>query len=172
MLDFFRNYWPYILVAADLLLVVGVTLDAVLRKRDTRAVIGWVGLAWLAPIIGPLAYILFGINRIQRKASQLEIGEGLPAEAQLPLTESDYQIRDTLLARCPNLRGLASLGTAVTGNQILPGNSAELLIDGDAAYPAMLEAIGAAKVSISLLSYIFDSDRVGEQFLQALKQAT
>jgi cardiolipin synthase len=69
------------------------------------------------------------------------------------------------------LSGLASLGTAVTGNQILHGNCVELLIDGDAAYPAMLEAISVAKESISLLSYIFDSDRVGEQFLQALKQA-
>jgi cardiolipin synthase len=69
------------------------------------------------------------------------------------------------------LTGLSKLGSEVTGKPILPGNSIALLRDGDGAFPAMLEAIGQAKQSVALLSYIFDSDRVGEQFLEALKAA-
>jgi cardiolipin synthase len=53
----------------------------------------------------------------------------------------------------------------------MPGNWVEPLIDGDQAYPAMIEAIGGAQRSIALLSYIFDSDRAGESFLKALVEA-
>ncbi|MDQ8170111.1 MAG: PLDc N-terminal domain-containing protein, partial [Gemmatimonadota bacterium] len=47
------------------------SLHAVLRKRDVRAAIGWVGLIWLAPWIGAIVYAAFGLNRIKRRASQL-----------------------------------------------------------------------------------------------------
>ena len=33
MLDFLRSFWPYIVAVTDVLLAIGVTLDAVLRKR-------------------------------------------------------------------------------------------------------------------------------------------
>ena len=40
-----------ILAVVGVGLSVWVTIHAVLHKRDSRAVIGWVGLAWLAPSI-------------------------------------------------------------------------------------------------------------------------
>ena len=43
----------------------------VLTKRDVRAAIGWIGLVWLSPFLGVILYILFGINRIHRKARTL-----------------------------------------------------------------------------------------------------
>lgn len=45
------------------------------------------------------------------------------------------------------------------------------LIDGDAAFPAMLEAIGAARQSVALTSYIFDRDESGLRFVEALAAA-
>ncbi|MBN1961905.1 MAG: cardiolipin synthase ClsB [Deltaproteobacteria bacterium] len=47
-------------------------------------------------------------------------------------------------------------------------NRAELLVDGQQAYPAMLEAIANAKRSIAFESYIFSADVIGERFLVAL----
>ena len=44
---------------------------AVLYKRDSRSVIGWVGLIWLAPLVGTVLYVLLGINRIRRRAQTL-----------------------------------------------------------------------------------------------------
>jgi hypothetical protein len=37
------------------------------------AIIAWVGLAWLAPLVVSCAYLLLGINRIQRKAVSLDL---------------------------------------------------------------------------------------------------
>ena len=42
---------------------------------------------------------------------------------------------------------------------------------GDEVFPAMLEAIGAARVSIRLESYIFSGDTIGRSFLGALIEA-
>jgi cardiolipin synthase len=45
------------------------------------------------------------------------------------------------------------------------------LVNGDEAYPAMLEAIGSARQSIALSSYIFDRDPAGKRFVEALGAA-
>ena len=38
------------------LLAVSVTADVLLKKSDVRAALGWIGLVWLAPILGSLLY--------------------------------------------------------------------------------------------------------------------
>ena len=59
-------------VSPTTLAVVGIALSLlasahiVLHKRDVAAAIGWVGVVWLAPLIGPVLYLVFGINRIRR----------------------------------------------------------------------------------------------------------
>ena len=53
----------------------------------------------------------------------------------------------------------------VAGNRVTP------LINGDEAYPAMLAAIDGAKKSVTLCSYIFDNDRAGHLFAEALGRA-
>ena len=51
------------------------------------------------------------------------------------------------------------------GNCIVP------LVNGDQAYPAMIEAIEAAAHSITLSTYIFDNDQAGQLFLDAIQRA-
>ena len=60
----------------------------ILRKRDVRAAIGWLGLVWLSPFLGTALYILLGINHIRRKArtsaAQDPPGRPPPAEDRRP----------------------------------------------------------------------------------------
>lgn len=53
----------------------------------------------------------------------------------------------------------------------MEGNLIEPLWNGEEAFPAMLGAIGEAKRSIALCSYIFDGDETGVQFADALAAA-
>lgn len=46
-----------------------------------------------------------------------------------------------------------------------------LLVNGDEAFPAMLDAIDNAKTCIALSTYIFDNDESGLQFVEALGKA-
>jgi cardiolipin synthase len=57
------------------------------------------------------------------------------------------------------------------GNAMVGGNSAEILNNGDAIFPAMVGAIREAKVSVNLESYIFKDDRAGHLFADALMDA-
>jgi cardiolipin synthase A/B len=50
------------------------------------------------------------------------------------------------------------------------GNRVTLFTDGPAFYPAMLEAIRGAKRSINMECYIFESGKVGREFIDALSE--
>jgi cardiolipin synthase len=54
------------------------------------------------------------------------------------------------------------------GPAIVPGNRIEALQNGDEIFPAMLEAIRAAKRTITFETYIYWSGAIGEQFAEAL----
>jgi hypothetical protein len=79
VLDQVFEFWPYVAAALDIVVAVVLSAHAVLYKRDTRAAIGWVGLIWLAPIVGALLYVWLGINRIQRRARSLRGERFVPA---------------------------------------------------------------------------------------------
>jgi cardiolipin synthase len=57
---------------------------------------------------------------------------------------------------------------AVAGKPLSIGNKAQLLEDGERAYPAMLQAIRSAKNHIHLEVYIFEESQAGHEFLDAL----
>ncbi len=163
--------WPFLVALLDLVLAIGSTMHIVLNKRDVRAAIGWTGLVWLVPLLGTLLYYCFGINRIQRRAASLGVTQFWQARPALVLSEEERRIHEEFVASYPNLVGLALVAKQLTGGAAVPGNRIDPLLDGDEAYPAMLDAIRRATRSVSLLSYIFDADRAGMKFLEALCEA-
>jgi cardiolipin synthase len=54
-------------------------------------------------------------------------------------------------------------------NAVLRGGEVTLLQNGDAFYPAMLEAIRGAQDSVNFSVYIFEPDEIGKQFIEAFK---
>ncbi len=70
-----------------------------------------------------------------------------------------------------HLKHLINLVRDVTQQPLLAGNRVVSLINGDQAYPAMLQAIEDASRSITFTTYIFRHDAMGQQFLDALKRA-
>jgi len=168
---FLADLWLLLVPLGHIVGALAVTVDAVLRKRQVSAVIGWVGLAWLAPIVGSLLYVAFGINRIQRAAVAMQREPMLGDTGEFRTIQAGGEFLEALGAQHPSLPGLARLGLQTTGNPLLPGNTVALLRNGDEAYPAMLAAIDAATETITLLSYIFDHDTSGIAFLDALRAA-
>ena len=55
-----------------------------------------------------------------------------------------------------------------SGSPFFKGNTVELLNNGDAFYPRMLEAIAAARVSITIEAYIYWAGEVGQIFARSL----
>ena len=137
---------------------------ALLRKRDPRSALGWIAVCLTLPVFGALLYWLFGVNRIKAKGQRLR--------RQWPMPDNSDLDDPSLTAAWPSeYIGFTRFSRKVTRRRLEPGNCVELLVNGEQAYPAMLEAIHGARESIGLCTYIFDSDRVGFEFVDALTQA-
>jgi cardiolipin synthase A/B len=57
---------------------------------------------------------------------------------------------------------------SISGSLLVAGNKATLLIDGEATYAAMFEAIENAKDHINFETFIFEADEVGNRFSDLL----
>ena len=168
-MNFLSWAWPFVVGVLDVLLALFVSAHVILRKRDVRAAIGWIGLVWLAPIVGSLAYLVLGINRIKRRGSEIHASmTRLSVARSLPTALAPVHPEPQVPER---LRPLALAVDRVTRNELLPGNRVEPLTHGDEAYPTMLEAIREARDSVALATYIFDYDRAGREFVDALAES-
>ncbi len=164
-------YGSQVFAALYIPIAILASIHVVLHKDDERAAIGWVGLIWLSPIIGGLLYWFFGINRIRRKAHVLKADQPAVRVAPDQSVASEQHIRAVLGDRGEHLRPLMHLVGRLTDRSLLAGNAVKPLIAGDAAYPAMIEAIDHARQSVAMSSYIFDNDRAGRMFRDALARA-
>jgi len=141
------------------------TVHVLLTKRDSASAVAWVGVVWLSPFFGAALYFMMGINRVQRKAVRLlgrapplRPAPSLPPPSELP---EIYQ----------SLPVLARAVGRITGQPLVDGNRFDPLRNGDAAFPAMIEAIDGATSSVAFLTYLLDDDTVGMRFVDALARA-
>jgi len=146
---------------AVLVAAVAASGHAVLYKRESRSAAIWAILIWIMPAVGPVLYVLLGVNRVQRRATRLR--------------RSMVRHRSSVVIRAEepgtHLAPLARLVGQVAKRPLLAGNSIDVLVGGAQAYPAMLEAIESARASVALASYIFNGDGIGADFVAALERA-
>jgi cardiolipin synthase len=65
-------------------------------------------------------------------------------------------------------RGLDATEYVAEPGGLSPGNRTTVLIDGAETFPAMLDAIAAARHYVHLETYIFEADAIGERFADSL----
>jgi cardiolipin synthase A/B len=147
-----------------ILAAMAVTVHVLLRKRDVRAAIAWIGVAWLSPIAGPALYYFFGINRVTRRAARLTLSRQLARSASAASLPGRSPLPENILT-------IGRVSERLTGHPLAGGNTIALFSSGDEAYPAMLAAIREARRSIALASYIFRADGVGGAFVAGLHEA-
>ena len=148
-----------------LLLQICVTVHILLFKDDVKSSIGWIGLVWLAPLLGSAIYALFGINRIKRKALSLKS----PKQDIHKITGKTQEEIEKEIPK--NLLQMLKLGYSVHPQIFALGNNVSPLINGDEAYPQMCSAIEKARKEVLIESYIFNNDKAGQMILSAAKKA-
>jgi len=163
-LDKVTLFWPHIAAGSHFLAALLASIHALLHKRDARAAALWLGLIWFFPLFGPILYLSLGINRIRPRAVEL----GVHGAFRRATADRPGQVEHGGLE---NLQKLALTISRVVGQPLTPGNEVQPLVNGDAAFPAMLAAIESAKKSVTLCTYIFDNDKSGRQFVEALSRA-
>ena len=142
------------------LLAVAAALHALMSKRDPKSALAWIAFCLVLPFIGPLTYLVFGINRIAAAAQE-------SYQARAPRDDSE-SISEPLGSQ---LRPLSQVGESITGLGLRSCDDIQILVNGEACFPAMLADINAAQHRVYCSTYIFLDDRTGNSILRALLAA-
>lgn len=160
-----QKFWPQLLSILTVIVMLLAALHVLRYKRDTHSASGWLALILASPLVGVILYFIFGINRIHRKAKRKKRYH-LHFKADAPFTK---------LANVENLSQsmlrLSKMVKKLTGKDLSSGNQIIPFTKKDLAYKDMLLEINQAKQSISLCTYIFDYDGIGQDFLKSLIKA-
>jgi hypothetical protein len=116
-----REVWQVGVAVLALVLSVWASGHAILRKRDSRAAIAWVGFVWLVPLVGAVSYFIFGVNRIRRQAVSLR-GDLDHFRAHAP--EDGFppdELHRHLPGHTGHLYAVARVVGAVVARPLLPG---------------------------------------------------
>jgi cardiolipin synthase len=168
---FLEAVQPYIITAVVTVITIIASGHAILYKRDIRAAIGWVFIIWFLPVFGAVLYIVFGINRIRRKARAIR--EGAPSLTVKTTYEHSVDPQQ-LAGHFPGehqLGSLAGLVSRIVEQPLLGGNRITPFYDRETTYAAMIEEIKGAQHSLSLSTYIFGNDESGRMIIDALGEA-
>jgi cardiolipin synthase len=161
-----RDIWTVIAFLLTIAVALAASGHVVLHKRDVRAALGWVALIWLAPVVGAVAYLVLGVNRIRRRAAALHLPD---VRGRVPDVERPPP--PGLPPEAEHLRGLLALADGVVRRPLVAGNAVTPLEGGERAYGEMLAAIDLAERSVTLSTYIFDPGEAGHAFADALARA-
>src|SRR5690606_11972684 len=164
---FLHDYWPHFVFLFTLVAAATAATHAAMNKTDVRAAIGWVGIILLSPLFGAFFYLIAGINRVRHDQISQQRDKSLRDYSML----DDSPVADVTPYSAPQFASLQTLGDSVSSFPLCDGNHIQLLCSGDETYPAMVQAIESAKVSVALQTYIFDNDQEGRKIVDALARA-
>ena len=161
-------------VAAIAVLAAG---HAMLNKVKASSASAWVFICLVFPLFGPLLYYIFGLNRVRGRAARL-LSEDRRRRMSVfsgPLHGGPKRNSPPGIIGGEHVpyawQEAARVGEAVTLRPLAAGNNIKVFHNGEAAYPAMLEAIAGAKHYLFLSTYIFDARGIGAKFVEALAAA-
>lgn len=171
--------WLFIEFALHAAIFIMVVYHCLKSRREPASAVLWIFLTWSFPVIGALIYISFGINRAERKTwhkhltdSNLRAERRIREDAALPMAYW-HSVHKALATKPPEpiTRELNNVANAILPDYpLLGGNFVKPLVDGDQAYPLMLEAIAKAQHHVHLQSFIIGNDNVGKDFLDLLAE--
>ncbi|MCB1467167.1 MAG: cardiolipin synthase [Rhizobiaceae bacterium] len=160
-------YLAWFSFGASLILQVYFVLRSLLRPhREPASRFAWVAVIVVAPLVGILAYLLFGEANIGRK----RVARFRKALQRLPAM--DKLNEDVGEAKIPERYATPFVvGRSISGYLPVGGNTADLMKDSASAIDAMVSDIDAAKSHVHVLFYIWLEDDSGLKMIEAVKRA-
>ena len=141
----------------------------IMRRYTVPVSLAWLVVVLFMPVIGLVAYLLVGENRLgRRRAARVEVLTRQTAERTIALWA--HQHHDWSAHDLP-YEPLARLGTSVSGLPPLRGNALELLADTDTLIDRMIADIDTAAHHCHLLFFIWQDEGKPLQVAEALIRA-
>jgi cardiolipin synthase A/B len=159
----------WLLVAIHIALQIFFVGRALLRPhREPASRLAWVVVIVVAPIIGMLAYLLFGETNIGRR----RIARFRQAMARLPSFAKIGRHEGEAEAEIPeSYLPIFRVGQSISGFPAVGGNRGRLLGDSDDVIDHIVADIDAAREHVHVAFYIWLADTNGLKVVDALKRA-
>ena len=145
-------------VAGYLLTLILVRWVLLLKKDSPASTVAWIMAIVLVPYFGGLLFLIFGVNRVNRRAELKAIGDARIDAVTPSLTE--HRVFASESVQEPD-RTLMRLQTAVGRFPAVGGNRVEVLDDTNRTLGLIRKEIAAATSSIHLEYYLWKPDRTG-----------
>ncbi len=152
------------------------SIQAVMQTRTEQGAVAWAFALNTVPVVALPAWFVFGSNEVEEYRSSMRVG----MEEVRPLAKKLIENLDRISA---NPEGAESGQTSASSGDesevmkrletigslpLMEGNSATLLLNGEATYAAILDAITGAEDYILVQFYIFREDGIGKKIRDAL----
>lgn len=169
----FLAWLPFLLGFLDLVLTAVFIAWVLMSKSDATSAVAWCLLIFFLPVFGAGFFYLFGYQHVQRPllrkrrhkvTYRLAIDRNTQADDEPPARPEEALGDDTLLESMHRIAAHSGAFRLTTGNAI------DVYNEGRPAFDAMLEAIHGARHHVHLLTFIFQPDELGQQFLDLLEQ--
>ncbi len=144
----------------NFVLALACAIREIFYSRTAQGSIAWLLSLFLLPFPTTILYLVFGLkvfddySNLQR-ADQREARQIRAAE--LSLLDHPESKKWPVMA-------------SVSQVPFVTGNSADILIDGDATFGSIIAGIGRAKSSVFVQFYIYRDDQLGRAFAEALME--
>ncbi|WP_425051198.1 cardiolipin synthase [Psychromarinibacter sp. S121] len=158
---------PFWLVVAHVLVQAGFITRALLRPhRGPSSRLAWVLVILSAPVVGIIAYLLFGETNIGTDREERYRETAGKADSIFdPAPEADFE------HVTERRRHIFRTGESISGLAPVNGNRALLLGEGTAPVDALIADIDAATDHVHLLFYIWLGDTTGTRVAEAAMRA-
>lgn len=157
-------------------LLLGGSMHVLLHKRDPRSAALWLLLLLTLPVGGLVLYLLFGVDRVARRALLKEVANQQIRQA-LHAAQPGVGLRSTQPGPPPRREEpripqppprFEPVLSRLCALPLLSGNRIRWMSQGDHVYARMLSAIENARHHVHLETYIFQPDRVGRQLVELM----
>lgn len=165
-----NEFFTVFIAASAVVLDVGIRLIAIAyipNNRKPSTATAWLLAIFFIPIIGAIAFLLFGNNKLskKRRAKQKHVNDLIRQR-----TKNVSRIGDE--NKSPQwFKSLAGLNSRLGALPLVGGNNAVLYDDYVGSLKAMAEAIDSAKVYLHVEFYIMSLDGTTQPFFDSLKRA-
>jgi cardiolipin synthase len=158
-----------LLLLLDLMIRLGLSLRVILRRLPVGVTLAWLGIILMLPLVGAVAYLLFGELRLGSQRARRLAHATEPFQGWL--RELDTRELVDWSGPGDDARALAQLSQANLWLPALPGNRVDLLKSAAEVFPALIADIDRAQHTCHLEFYIWSGGGLADEVAQALCRA-
>ncbi|OOF58189.1 cardiolipin synthase [Rodentibacter myodis] len=159
----------YIIPVLAWLTIISVTLRLLVKKQSSSATLSWLMLIYLVPVIGVLAYLIFGEVKLGTKRANAF--KKLHPKYSGWLTHLSQQKDLVSIQKNLRYRPLFDLNYRRLGIPCLKGNELHILDTPESIIRQIIADIHLAQYSINMVFYIWSDKGMIEEVAQALLEA-